>query len=106
MQFETRVRNEVRQHGSIIPQPDGYVINFLSRSHGHLKAFSVKAHGHRSKDQVHSLENYQQNTKIPVILVSEQAGHIPRFEALNRYLKWRARIAGKYNREKETNNVI
>lgn len=88
MQFKMRVLNEVKRHGHVILQPEGNVINFLSCSHGRWKAFSVKAHGRRSKDQVHALENYQRDTSIPVILVSEQADHIPRFEALNRYLKW------------------
>jgi len=80
MQFKMRVLNKVKRHG-------------------HWKAFSVKAHGRRSKDQVHALENYQRNTSIPVILVSEQADHIPRFEALNRYLKWRTGIVEKYKKK-------
>jgi hypothetical protein len=80
-------------------QPEGSAVNFLSCSHGRWKAFCVKAHGRLSKHRLHDLENYQRNTGITVILVSEQADHVPRFEALNRYLKWRERVNEKYNKK-------
>jgi hypothetical protein len=82
-------------------QPKGSAVNFLSCSHGRWKAFCVKAHGRLPKTRVEDLEDYQRNTGIPVILVSEQADHVPRFEALDRYLKWRAGIKEHYDNKKE-----
>jgi hypothetical protein len=96
MLFKDRVLKTVRQHGEVTVQPKGSVINFLSCYHGHWKAFRVKAHGRLSKRRLEDLEDYQRNTGITVILVSEQADHVPRFEALNRYLKWRAGIKARY----------
>lgn len=97
MQFKDRVVKTVNQYAEVLQQPKGSAINFLSYHHGNMKAFRVKAHGILSKDLLHDLENYQRNTNIPVFIVSEQADHIPRFEALNRYLRWRARMKEKNN---------
>jgi hypothetical protein len=79
-------------------QPKGSAVNFLSCSHGRWKAFCVKAHGRLPKRRLDDLEDYQRNTGITVILVSEQADHVPRFEALDRYLRWRAGIREKYKK--------
>jgi len=89
MIFKDRVFKTISRHGSITVLPKGDTVNFISNHYGHKKAFFVKAHGHIPKDRLHSLENYQHKTGMPVILVSEQPGHIPRFEALSRYLRWR-----------------
>lgn len=104
MLFKDRVLENVRRHGEVSMQPEGSVINFLSCSHGHWKAFCVKAHGRLSKHRLEDLEDYQRHTGITVILVSEQADHVPRFEALDRYLKWQAGIRAHYaHKKKETN---
>lgn len=102
MLFKDRVFRIVQQHTEeVLAQPKGSVINFLSYHHGHWKAFFVKAHGHIPKDMLKDLEDYQRNTDISVFLVSEQADHVPRFEALNRYLRWRGRVREKYNKNRE-----
>ncbi len=98
MLFRDRVLKTVRQHGEVTTQPEDSAVNFLSCYRGHWKAFCVKAHGRLSKDRLHDLENYQRNTGITVILVSEQADHVPRFEALDRYLRWRKGIREKYKK--------
>lgn len=98
MLFKDTVVRMVAHHAEVIPQPKGSAINFLSCYRGNMKAYKVKAHGRLSGDMVRNLVQYQRNTCIPVFIVSEQADHIPRFEALNKYLKWRARIKAKYNR--------
>ena len=95
MIFKDRVLKVISRHGDITTLPKGSVINFLSNYYGTKKAFYVKAHGHITKDKLHNLENYQHNTGITVILVSEQPDHIPRFEALSRYLRWRRRMGDK-----------
>lgn len=99
MLFRDRVLETIRRHGEVTAQPKGSAVNFLSCSHGHWKAFCVKAHGRLSKDRLHDLENYQHNTGVTVILVSEQADHVPRFEALDRYLRWRERVKEKYKKK-------
>ena len=101
MLFKDIVLKTVRQHGEVKLQPKGSVINFLSCSHGRWKAFCVKAHGRLSKRRLGDLKDYQRNTGITVILVSEQADHVPRFEALNRYLRWRAGIKEYYAHKKK-----
>lgn len=101
MLFKDHVLKTVRRHGAVTMQPKGSAINFLSCSHGHWKAFCIKAHGRLPKHRLEDLEDYQRNTGITVILVSEQADHVPRFEALNRYLKWRAGIKAHYAHDKK-----
>ena len=98
MLFRDRVLETVRQHGKVTMQPEGSVVNFLSCYHGHRKAFCVKAHGRLSKRRLEDLEDYQRNKEITVILVSEQADHVPRFEALDKYLRWRKGIREKYKK--------
>jgi hypothetical protein len=87
-------------------QPKGSAVNFLSCSHGHVKAFCVRAHGRLPKRRLEDLEDYQRNTGITVIIVSEQADHVPRFEALDRYLKWRAGIKAYYAHKKKEVNYL
>lgn len=99
MQFKKRVMDMVGQHSEVIVQPKDSVVNFLSFHHGAIKAFRIKAHGRHTKSTIRQLINYQTKTRIPVYLVSEQDGHIPRFETLNRYLRWREGIKEKYNKE-------
>jgi len=99
MIFKDKVLEKVRQHEEVRVQPKGSAVNFLSCSHGHWKAFCVKAHGRLSKRRLDDLEDYQRNTGITVILVSEQADHVPRFEALDRYLRWRERVKEKYKKK-------
>ena len=99
MLFKDRVLKMLKLHTEIIEQPKGSAINFLSCSHGNFKAFFVKAHGHVTKSKLESLQDYQRNTGISVFLVSEQADHVPRFEALNRYLRWRERIKEREGRK-------
>lgn len=105
MLFKDRVLKTVKQHGKVSMQPEGSVVNFISCYHGYWKAFCVKAHGRLSKRRLEDLEDYQRNTGITVILVSEQADHVPRFEALNRYLKWRAGIKDHYAHKKKEGDV-
>jgi hypothetical protein len=100
MLFRDRVLKTVRTHGTVTMQPKGSAVNFLSCSHGRVKAFCVKAHGRLPKRRLEDLEDFQRNTGTTVILVSEQADHVPRFEALNRYLRWRERIKEKYNKKR------
>ncbi len=100
MLFKDRVLRDVRHHGAVSIQPKGSAVNFLSCSHGYWKAFCVKAHGRLPKRRLEDLEDYQRNTGITVILVSEQADHVPRFEALNKYLRWRAGIKAHYDNKK------
>jgi hypothetical protein len=99
MLFKDRVMRTIASHAEVIQQPAGSTINFLSCHYGNLKAYRVKAHGRLSKDLLHDLEEYQQNTSIPVFIVSEQADRIPHFEALNRYLRWRERMKAKNNKK-------
>ena len=99
MIFKDRVLKIVRQHVEIvITQPKDSTVNFLSSYHGHWKAFCIKAHGRLPKRRLEDLEDYQRYTGITVIIVSEQADHVPRFEALNRYLKWRQGLKEKYKK--------
>jgi len=98
MVFKDRVLKILKSHTEIIEQPKGSAINFLSCHHGHWKAFFVKAHGRLTKNRLEDLQDYQRNTGISVFLVSEQADHVPRFEALNRYLRWREQIKERYER--------
>ena len=98
MLFKDRVLKILEAHTEIIPQPKSSAINFLSCHQGQWKAFFIKAHGHITKNRLEDLQDYQRNTGISVFLVSEQADHVPRFEALNRYLRWQARMAEKRNK--------
>ena len=98
MLFKDRVLKILKSHTEIIEQPKGSTINFLSCHHGHWKAFFVKAHGRITKSMLEDLQDYQRNTGISVYLVSEQADHVPRFEVLNRYLRWREQIKARYER--------
>lgn len=100
MLFKDRVRGMVNLHAEVIPQPKDSAINFISYHHGSFKAFCVKSHGRPSQKLIHQLENYQFKTGMTVYLVTEQSNHVPRFEHLNRYLKWRERIKAKYTKEK------
>lgn len=95
MLFKDLVFKTIARHGDITVLPKGSTVNFLSSYYGHKTAFYVKAHGHITKDKLHNLENYQHNTGTTVILVSEQPGHIPRFEALSGYLRWRRGLGDK-----------
>ena len=98
MLFKDRVRKILKSHTEIIEQPKGSAISFLSCHYGHWKAFFVKAHGRITKSRLEDLEDYQRNTGITVFLVSEQADHVPKFEALDKYLMWRERIKERYER--------
>ena len=92
MLFKKRVKRELARYVNVMELPKGGSVDFISFHRGRWKAFRVKPHGRLSSRLIHNLENYQRATAIPVYIVSEQAGHVSRYQALDRYLRTRDKI--------------